>query len=217
LARETNQEEASAGTCILECVGKDGKESAITLGTIERFAGSTTAENLGVNLQESKQIVNRLQDTVVKQQLQEYCEQRRKCLTCDRLQPVKDYRRRRLGTGVPEGSAIFELAINPGRFEDLKTLMADMVEATQKNEVGTLNYEWAISDDQRVCHVYERYRDSAAVMTHLESFGANFAVRLTEAVTPARLVVYGTPSAQVKDGLAGLDPVYMAPLGGFRR
>ena len=40
---------------------------------------------------------------------------------------------------------VFELAINPGRFEDLKTLMAAMVEATQRNEVGTLNYEWAIS------------------------------------------------------------------------
>jgi quinol monooxygenase YgiN len=116
-----------------------------------------------------------------------------------------------------EISWVFELAINPGRFEDLKTLMADLVEATQKNEVGTLNYEWAISDDQQVCHVYERYRDSAAVLTHLESFGANFAGRLMEAVTPSRLVVYGTPSAQAKDGLAGLGPVYMAPLGGFRR
>ena len=83
---------------ILECVGKDGKESTIILGTIERLAGSTTANNLGVNLQESKQIVNRLQDAVVKQQLEEHCEQRRKCLTCGRLRPVKDYRRRRLDT-----------------------------------------------------------------------------------------------------------------------
>jgi hypothetical protein len=73
---------------IVECVGEYGKQSTITLGTIERLPGSTTAENLGVNLQESKQIANRLQDTVVKQQLQEHCEQRRKCLTvagCDRL------------------------------------------------------------------------------------------------------------------------------------
>ena len=112
---------------------------------------------------------------------------------------------------------VIELAINPGRFEDLKALMADMVEATQKNEVGTLNYEWTISDDHEFCHVYERYQDSAAVMTHLEWFGANFAGRLMEAVTPARLVVYGTPSPQVKEGLAGLGPLYMAPLGGFRR
>ena len=52
---------------IVECVGEYGKQSTITLGTIERLAGSTTAENLGVNLQESKQIANRLQDAVVKQ------------------------------------------------------------------------------------------------------------------------------------------------------
>jgi hypothetical protein len=52
---------------IVECVGEDGKQSTTTLGTIERLTGRTTAENLGVNLQESKQIVNRLQDTIVKQ------------------------------------------------------------------------------------------------------------------------------------------------------
>jgi hypothetical protein len=84
-------------------------------------------------------------------------------------------------------------------------------------DLALANYEWTISDDHQVCHAHERYRDSAAVMTHLESFGANFAVRLMAAVTPARLVVYGTPSPQVKDALAGLSPVYMAPLGGFRR
>jgi hypothetical protein len=81
---------------IVECVGEYGKQSTITLGTIEWLAGSTTAENLGVNLQESKQIANRLQDTVVKQQLQEHCDQRRKCLTCGRLRPIKDFRCRRL-------------------------------------------------------------------------------------------------------------------------
>jgi hypothetical protein len=77
---------------IVECIGEDGKQSTNTLGTVERLAGSTTAENLGVNLQESKQIANRLQDTVVNQQLQEHCEQRRKCLACGGLRPIKDFR-----------------------------------------------------------------------------------------------------------------------------
>jgi hypothetical protein len=72
-------------------------------------------------------------------------------------------------------------------------------------------------DDRQVCHIYECFQDSAAVMTHLESFGANFAARFMEVLKPTRLVVYGTPSAQVKDALAGLSPVYMAPLRGFRR
>ena len=60
---------------IVEFVGEDGQQSTIMLSTVERLAESTTAENLEVNLQESKQIANRLQDTVVKQQLQEHCEQ----------------------------------------------------------------------------------------------------------------------------------------------
>jgi len=53
---------------------------------------------------------------------------------------------RRTATDNLEIYWVFELAINPGRFEDLKTLMAAMVEAAQKNEVGTLNYEWAINE-----------------------------------------------------------------------
>jgi quinol monooxygenase YgiN len=110
-----------------------------------------------------------------------------------------------------------EFAIIPGRFEDFKTLMAAMVDATQKNEFGTLNYEWAISDDRQVCHVYERFRDSDAVMTHMERFNANFAAQFSETVKLVRFVVYGTPSAHVKEALAGASPVYMAPFGGFSR
>ena len=69
LAGSLNQSgESMRWNIIVKCVGEDGKHSTITLGTIERLAGNTTAENLGINLQESKQIVHRLQDTVVKQQ-----------------------------------------------------------------------------------------------------------------------------------------------------
>jgi quinol monooxygenase YgiN len=75
-----------------------------------------------------------------------------------------------------------EFAIIPGRFEHFKTLAAEMIEATQHNEPGTLNYEWAISDDRQVCHVYERFWDSGAVMTHMERFNANFAARFGETV-----------------------------------
>ena len=112
---------------------------------------------------------------------------------------------------------VLELAINPGRFEDFKTLVAEMVEATERNDVGTLNYEYTISDDRQVCHIYERYRNSAAVMTHVETFRAKFATRFMDVLKPMRFVIYGSPSAQVKDALAGLSPVYMAPFKGFSR
>ena len=95
---------------------------------------------------------------------------------------------------------VIELAVNPGRFEDLKTLMAELVEAN-RNEVGMLTQEWAISDDRQVCHIYERFQDSAAVMTHMQLFGANFAPRFFEILKPTRFVIYGTPSVEVKDAL----------------
>lgn len=112
---------------------------------------------------------------------------------------------------------VLELAINRGRFEDFKTLETEMVEATERNEMGTLSYEYTISDDREVCHIYERYQDSAAAMTHLETFGVKFATRFMDVLKPTRFVIYGSPSAQVKEALAGMNPVYMAPFKGFNR
>ena len=49
----------------------------------------------------------------------------------------------------------------------------------------------AVSDDGQVCHIYERFQDSAAVMTHLQLFDANFATRFMEIFKPTRIVIDG--------------------------
>jgi hypothetical protein len=54
-------------------------------------------------------------------------------------------------------------------------------------------------------------------MKHLEWLSANCAARFMEMVTPTRLVVYGTPSLQVKDALAAFSSVYIVPFGSFSR
>ena len=71
--------------------------------------------------------------------------------------------------------------------------------------------------DGAACHIFERYADSAAVLTHVGAFGEKFAGRFLEMLTPVRCVVYGSPSPQVKEGLAVLNPVYMRLVGGFNR
>src|SRR5262249_25653908 len=113
-------------------------------------------------------------------------------------------------------SWLLELAVKPGELESFKALMAEMVESTQA-EPGTLVYEWSITDDDGVIHVFERYADSAATLTHLAAFGEKFAQRFLTSVSPTRLVVYGAPSDQVKEGLSPFGPMYMAPWGGFAR
>jgi quinol monooxygenase YgiN len=112
---------------------------------------------------------------------------------------------------------VLEVTIQPDRFDDLKALVSAMVEATKSNEPGTLNYEWSISADRSVSTVYERYEDSAAVLTHMGSFNAHFAAQFLALVKPAGFVVYGAPSPAVKDVLSGLNPVYMSPFDGFKR
>jgi quinol monooxygenase YgiN len=114
-------------------------------------------------------------------------------------------------------SWMLELNLQPGREKDFRTLMNEMVTATRANEPGTLIYEWNTSADGSVCHLYERYIDSAAAMTHLGTFGGKFAARFLEILKPVRLVLYGSPSQKVRDALAGVGAVQMELAGAFSR
>ena len=92
-----------------------------------------------------------------------------------------------------------------------------MVEATRANEPSTLSYEWFITDDNKSCHIYERYADSDAVMTHLGAFGEKFAERILAISEPTRFMVYGNPSEDARKALSGFGAVFLAPIGGFAR
>lgn len=112
---------------------------------------------------------------------------------------------------------MLELSIKSGKLNDFKTLMGEMVNSTKTSEPSTLNYEWYISNDNKTCHIYERYLDSNAVMIHLGTFGQKFAERFLAVVEPTRFIVYGNPSKDVTEALSGFGPVYMAQIDGFAR
>jgi quinol monooxygenase YgiN len=110
-----------------------------------------------------------------------------------------------------------ELEIKPGQEENLRTLVAEMVAEVQAKESGALDYEYNISQDGKVCHLFERYTDIAATIAHLERFTQVFAERFLKVFQPIRFSVYGLPSKKVREVLAGFNPVYMETVGGFRR
>jgi len=113
-------------------------------------------------------------------------------------------------------SWLLELAIKPGRLDDFKAVMEEMVEST-RGEPGALSYEWFITDDGTAVHLYERYADSDAVMTHLGTFGEKFAGRFLGACDPTGFTVLGDPSAEARAVLDGFGAGYMGFLGGFVR
>lgn len=114
-------------------------------------------------------------------------------------------------------SWMLELDIQAGREADFRSLMAEMVEATEANEQGTLSYEWSTSADEKQCHIYERYADSAAALIHLGTFGERFAERFLDVLTPVRLVFYGAPTPELKEAMDGFNAVYMEHAEGFTR
>ena len=106
-------------------------------------------------------------------------------------------------------SWVIELAVKPGELEAFKALMEEMVAGTNV-EPTTLGYEWFISDDGGTVHIYEKYADSEAMVSHVSGFLAKWAERLA-AVDVTRFTVYGSPNTAAKEMLDGFGAVYLGP------
>ena len=112
---------------------------------------------------------------------------------------------------------MLEVEIQAGQESNARTLMRELSSAAEANEPGTLNYTCSVSADGKRSHFFERYTDSEAAMTHLGTFVEKFAGRFLEVFKITGLTVYGSPSAAVKEALAGFSPVYMERVVGFGR
>ena len=113
-------------------------------------------------------------------------------------------------------SWLLRATINNGANDDFRSLMDEMIESA-RDEPGTTNYEWFIDDSESSFHVYERYADSDAAMTHIGNFDAKFAERFLSLVEVSEMTVYGAPSDEVRQALAGLGSNFYGNLGGFSR
>jgi len=115
-----------------------------------------------------------------------------------------------------EISWLVTVIVKPGQLAAFKQVVALLVAAT-KEEPGTLAYEYNVSDDESTVHVFERYRNSTAVVAHVEQTFAQFAERFIALATITGVVVYGSPNAEARKILDGFGAVYMTPFDGFTR
>jgi quinol monooxygenase YgiN len=110
---------------------------------------------------------------------------------------------------------VLMLKIHAGQEAEFRKTSAKLIASTEQ-ESGCLNYEWSLSEDGATCHIYERYVDSAAVKIHRERNGAMVG-ELMKSATALSFTLYGSPSDEVKQLMAGRNPILMKPLGGFGR
>ena len=113
-------------------------------------------------------------------------------------------------------SWVIELAVKDGELGTFTELMHEMVEGTG-TEPQSLGYEWYISADEKTVHIFEKYADSEAMITHVTGFLEKWAGRFLACVDVTRFTVYGDPSPAAREILDGFGAVYLGPWGGFSR
>ena len=97
-----------------------------------------------------------------------------------------------------QGIARFEF--HEDKLAEFKRLAARCMEIVRTKDTGTLQYEIYFNDDQSECIVYERYRDSEALIEHAGHLGdLNEAIVATGFVSG---VLLGEPSAELQAKMA---------------
>lgn len=109
---------------------------------------------------------------------------------------------------------IVEAKLKPGKKTEFEQVMQEIVEAT-KNEEGTLNYQYYLSDNGDVL-VYERFADIDSAHIHISNWD-RFADRWIAAAEPTRMVHLGELPEDVRIRHKALEPLWLKPFGGFVR
>ena len=110
-------------------------------------------------------------------------------------------RRSQEAGAVSELQGIARFNIHEGKLEEFKRLSARCMEIVRTKDTGTLRYDTYFNDDQSECIVFERYRDSQALIEHFAHIGGD----LMEAIVATGSLsgeLLGEPSAELRANLA---------------
>src|ERR1700722_11848071 len=93
------------------------------------------------------------------------------------------------------------------QMDKFKPIVQKLVAATEK-EPGTLEYEYAVGDDQKTVDIFERYTNAHAAVVHVtENFGPNFSKEFMAVAKPVRFVVHtAAPKDDLKKTPADFPP-----------
>ena len=102
---------------------------------------------------------------------------------------------------MSEIQGVARFTFHEGKVEEFKRLCAQVVDVVRAKDNGTLEYAIYLNDDQTEGVVYERYRNSEAVIEHAKNVGDLMeAIFATGSVTGELL---GQPSAELAAMTAG--------------
>ena len=102
------------------------------------------------------------------------------------------------------------MRIRNGALERFKEVAAACVETVRTQDTGTLQYDWFLDADEKVCVVRETYPDSDAVLEHIAHQGEGLD-ELFGLCDDVQIDVFGNPSPTLVESTADAAPRYYAP------
>jgi len=75
---------------------------------------------------------------------------------------------------MSELQCVARLKIHDGKLDEFKRLAAKCAELVRTKDTGTLQYELYFNSDNTECLVFERYRDSQALLDHHKNLGTQW-------------------------------------------
>ena len=102
---------------------------------------------------------------------------------------------------MSELQCVARLKIHDGKLDEFKRLAPKCPELVRTKDTGTLQYELYFNSDNTECLVFERYRDSQALLDHHKNLGDTMAAILQTCSGYGG--VCGTPSPQLIEQLKG--------------
>jgi quinol monooxygenase YgiN len=108
---------------------------------------------------------------------------------------------------MSEIQGIARQKIHPGKLDEFKRLAVECMRSAREKDTGTLQYDFYFNADETECIVYERYRDSAALLEHTRNLGDLMGKVMAICTTTGE--VLGEPSPELAQGLESYGvPVY---------
>ena len=104
---------------------------------------------------------------------------------------------------------VSKLKIHHHKLDEFKRLAAECVELVRTKDTGTLQYEMYFNSSEAKCLVFERYRDSQALLDHVRNLGDTLAA-ISETFS-GQVEICGTPSAELIEQLQGFSVQFWAP------
>jgi quinol monooxygenase YgiN len=103
----------------------------------------------------------------------------------------------------------------PDQMDNFKKFTKRVLAAVAE-EPGTLVFEFSVQPDGKTVDLLEIYQNAEAFVAHVKHMRAEFGQEVNPR-KPGKIVVFGSPNAEMKEILARRDPVYESYIDGFMR